>query len=298
MGKWSELKAAEKARVIQFAIRQGVSDIQTIRDTFNNIYAQGGKIHIDPSKKGTFTATASKHGKSVQAFASQVLAHKENYSPAMVKKANFARNAAHWHQTGGPLYPFSFGPLPAVRYAEGGKKTEGSVDPATIASRQAYAESTYRDSAGSRVGAKGIFQIMQPTLDDYNKANKDSVKLEDLTSTDTSLAVRNWYMGNLLGASFIDKPESTDSVRYAKALAAYNWGRGNVLKALNKAKAAGEDIYDSWGWLPYLEQEPRDYVNFILRGMDINPSHKNEVMYQAAKTLNKSKDTKIRNSQK
>ena len=53
-------------------------------------------IHIAPSKKGTFTAAAKKHGKSVQGFASQVLANKENYSPAMVKKANFARNAAKW----------------------------------------------------------------------------------------------------------------------------------------------------------------------------------------------------------
>lgn len=31
-----------------------------------------------------------------------------------------ARNAAHWHQTGGPLYPFSFGQIPAVRFDEGG----------------------------------------------------------------------------------------------------------------------------------------------------------------------------------
>lgn len=66
--------------------------------------AQGGKIHIDPSKKGTFTAAATKHGKSVQAFASQVLANKENYSPAMVKKANFARNASKWHADGGPEF--------------------------------------------------------------------------------------------------------------------------------------------------------------------------------------------------
>jgi hypothetical protein len=33
-------------------------------------YANGGKIHIKPSKRGTFTAAAKKHGKSVQAFAS------------------------------------------------------------------------------------------------------------------------------------------------------------------------------------------------------------------------------------
>lgn len=119
MGKWSELKAAEKARVIQLAMLNGVSDVNTIRDTYN-IYAEGGEIHIAPSKRGTFTAAAKKHGKSVQAFASQVLAHKDNYSPAMVKKANFARNAAHWHKTGGPLYPFSFGNVPSVRYGIGG----------------------------------------------------------------------------------------------------------------------------------------------------------------------------------
>jgi hypothetical protein len=61
------------------------------------------KIRIKKSKRGTFTAAAKKHGKSVQSFASQVLANKENYSPAMVKKANFARNAAKWHSFGGDL---------------------------------------------------------------------------------------------------------------------------------------------------------------------------------------------------
>lgn len=59
------------------------------------------KIRIKKKNRGTFTAAAKKHGKSVQAFASQVLAHKGNYSPAMVKKANFARNAARWHAEGG-----------------------------------------------------------------------------------------------------------------------------------------------------------------------------------------------------
>jgi hypothetical protein len=62
-----------------------------------------GGIYIKPSKRGTFTAAASKHGKSVQAFASQVLANKGNYSPAMVKKANFARNAAKWHHEEGGI---------------------------------------------------------------------------------------------------------------------------------------------------------------------------------------------------
>lgn len=56
-----------------------------------------GGIYIKPSKHGTFTAAAKKHGMGVQAFAKKVLANKNNYSSAMVKKANFARNASKWH---------------------------------------------------------------------------------------------------------------------------------------------------------------------------------------------------------
>lgn len=79
--------------------------------------AEGG-IHIKESKKGTFTAAASKHGKSVQGFASQVLANKENYSPAMVKKANFARNAAKWHHAMGGIDTSNS--MSGPKYAKGG----------------------------------------------------------------------------------------------------------------------------------------------------------------------------------
>ena len=67
------------------------------RNLFNTPveYKYGG-IHIKPSKRGTFTAAAKKHGMSVQGFARKVLANKSNYSSAMVKKANFARNASKW----------------------------------------------------------------------------------------------------------------------------------------------------------------------------------------------------------
>lgn len=57
----------------------------------------GGSIHIAPSKRGTFTAAATKHGMGVQEFASKVLRNKEDYSPSLVKKANFARNASKWN---------------------------------------------------------------------------------------------------------------------------------------------------------------------------------------------------------
>ena len=66
--------------------------------------ADGGPIHIAKNKRGTFTAAATKHGMGVQEFAGHVLANKDKYSPAMVKKANFARNASKWsHAYGGSL---------------------------------------------------------------------------------------------------------------------------------------------------------------------------------------------------
>lgn len=52
-------------------------------------------IKIAPSKRGTFKAAAKKAGKSVQGEASAVL-KSTTASPAMKKKANFARNAASW----------------------------------------------------------------------------------------------------------------------------------------------------------------------------------------------------------
>lgn len=59
----------------------------------------GERLQIAASQggtKGTFRAAATKADMGVQEFASHVLAHREDYSPAMVKKANFARNARRW----------------------------------------------------------------------------------------------------------------------------------------------------------------------------------------------------------
>ena len=55
-----------------------------------------GKIRIKPSKRGTFTAAAKKHGASVREFESRVLKNPEKYSKAMVRKAQFSRNARSW----------------------------------------------------------------------------------------------------------------------------------------------------------------------------------------------------------
>ena len=56
------------------------------------------KIYIKPSKRGTFTAAAKKSGMTVQKKAASVLRAGSGASPAMKKKANFARNAAKWNK--------------------------------------------------------------------------------------------------------------------------------------------------------------------------------------------------------
>lgn len=59
------------------------------------LYGDGG-IHINPANKGKFTSWAQSHGMGVQEAANKVMANKENYSPTIVKRANFAKNAAGW----------------------------------------------------------------------------------------------------------------------------------------------------------------------------------------------------------
>lgn len=111
--KWDNLSIKQKADIIAMSVKAGLRDLNDIKQNYeeslsgagrvNNSYANGGAIHISPSKRGTFTAEATKHNMGVQEFASKVLSNKEDYSPTMVKKANFARNASHWHDIGGEL---------------------------------------------------------------------------------------------------------------------------------------------------------------------------------------------------
>lgn len=109
-------KVAKKANALRqaqdtaFAWQSNVQDNAIRNATMNSnqqlqsTFAYGGGINIKPSKRGTFTRAAEKHNMGVQEFANHVLNNKENYSNAMIKKANFAKNAAGWkHAFGGDL---------------------------------------------------------------------------------------------------------------------------------------------------------------------------------------------------
>lgn len=171
MAKFTDLPLSEQRRLIKESPNTSLSDIISAYDKENapqstepsltttlpfsleNAYKSGGKIHIKPSKRGTFTAAATRHGKSVQEFASQVLAHPENYSPAMRKKANFARNAAKWHAEGGHIYDGynePFNKLWEVQYPEAPEEVSGGIIPASVVTASLPAKFRGSQSAAKR----------------------------------------------------------------------------------------------------------------------------------------------------
>ena len=108
MGEWSNLTQREKSNIIRFAIKNGVSDINQIRDTFNvyisgngggNEYKEGGSIYI--KHPGRLTALKERTGKTEAELWATGNAHTR-------KMITFARNARKWkHDDGGSLSGFS-----------------------------------------------------------------------------------------------------------------------------------------------------------------------------------------------
>lgn len=150
------------------------------------------------------------------------------------------------------------------------------IDENEIKNRQAFMESRLNPNAESYRGARGLFQIIPRTQKAYEKENKVTV---NPFNPEHSTQMRDWLWKKL------DTTKTTqgnkDFVVLAKKLAAYNYGQGNLGKALEKAKTEGIDIYNTIDFLPYLPKETQNYVKFILMNED------------AGKTYNKDYDKAI-----
>lgn len=142
---------------------------------------------------------------------------------------------------------------------------DAPIDQKDIEARQHYAESRFKNKQRSGPGARGPYQIMPRTWDAYQKKLGLSGNIDDYND---NKAVRDALMGDLYNSRWATKGYPSDSVRTAKALAAYNWGSGNLTNHLNNLKQQGSDIYHSMDWIDTLPGETRNYVNFILRGKD------------------------------
>ena len=159
--------------------------------------------------------------------------------------------------------------------------SETPVDKSNIRLRQRYAESAFNDKAESKSGAKGAFQIMPKTAEEYaKKMGEDG----DLFDPEYNGRMRDRIWDDLYNSFTATTGDPTDSVRVAKALAMYNRGRGAVGKFLQEQKDKGVDIYRSLDWVDDMPwKETRDYVNFILSNKDIPDSSKNAAEFEKAR---------------
>lgn len=243
-------------------------------------FKKGKGIHIKKKNRGKFTEYCG--GKVTDECIRKA---KKSKNPKLRKRATFAANARKWkHQEGGVLTKFETGgpvktfdintPIALTQYwddyiAENSVPfsviPEAPVDQNELAKRQAWAESSGNNQAKSRRGAKGKYQIMPKTLKEYKQKTKD---YGDVYDPKYNRRVRDYEFNRYDHTNLVNNGNPSDSVKWGRKLAIYNYGFGNVRDAINKAEAAGVNTTTNFDWLEYLPKETRDYVNFVLRGKD------------------------------
>ena len=128
---------------------------------------------------------------------------------------------------------------------------EKHVDPALIAA-VIYTESHFRDQT-SRVGAKGLMQLM-PNTADYIARRSGGTRFErtDLATPQINIAYGTWYLRYLL---------TKYHGNVVLTLAAYNAGEGKVDEWWRRASARGER-FNVAEHIPF--PETRSYVSRVL----------------------------------
>jgi len=117
---------------------------------------------------------------------------------------------------------------------------------AALLAGQAWRESRFNPEAVSPAGAVGLLQFMPGTWDDWGNGADPT---DPAASADAGIR----YMRHLM-ARYANAAEPL-----AVALAAYNWGMGNVDKAIQRSGRS-----DWAGLAPFVPQETRDYVPTVM----------------------------------
>lgn len=124
--------------------------------------------------------------------------------------------------------------------------------PPDLLAAQCAAESGWNPHAISSVGAKGLMQFVPATWGEWGHG-KDP--FDPAASLDAGCRYMVWLM---------EKFESWESPTEA-AIAAYNWGIGNLRRARNHAIDDDKPSPTSWAaFNPYLPRETRGYVKRIM----------------------------------
>lgn len=145
------------------------------------------------------------------------------------------------------------------------------MDLVDLKNRQLFAESRGNEKAKSPRGASGLYQIMPDTAQWYADSTGNVGSVWDPIYNEQ---IRDWLMERLYNYDWA-KSAKTDEERWRRAYAGYNWGSGNMSKAISKY---GDD------WYKHAPKETRDYVTFIIDNMDAGKYTTNEKYNEAKKT--------------
>lgn len=147
------------------------------------------------------------------------------------------------------IYPFPYRDIVTAEAAR------NNVDPNLVAAI-IKTESNFSTGAESKVGARGIMQIMPETGSwAAKRMNLHGFQTDDLYKADTNIKIGCWYLNDLnqeFGGNKI------------LVVAAYNGGRGNVKAWLQKEGWTGE--HADVDQIPF--PETRAYVNKVLKNYD------------------------------
>ena len=171
------------------------------RDAMKYAYAaEGGPINIKKKNRGKFTESANRAGMGVQEYARHILANKDKYSSTLVKRANFARNAASWkHAEGGPIknIPFEdwYKTVPTDRNDTTSYNLRRAYELAPFDELEAWRTSSVKDLNSGKNHLRsvylnpdtGIYEFMKsknhPTLhfetDWYNSNDPEAIKFRN-----------------------------------------------------------------------------------------------------------------------
>lgn len=256
-----------------------------------NYAAEGGSIHIKEKNRGKFTESAKRAGMGVQEFARHVLTNKENYSPLMRRRANFARNTSSWkHDDGGGLIwdiskivdlpksqtaiiPFEIGIDPYKtkedihydRVLEKLKEDSEKLDPRKISNIEALAlRDSLLSSTSNYLTKERAYQYRTRTGDNnfYDNLNHG---VYDITGEDPLLLGNGFDSENAEIFSSILKTRNLTPIQYASLMshlnreANYNYKRGH--KGDNYEDYGAYQFTDSNG--KYKSTTLTDYKNWL-----------------------------------
>ena len=90
------------------------------------LFKEGG-IMIKKENRGKFTESANRANMGVQEYARHILANKEDYSPTLIKRANFARNFGGRKAFGGDLNTYGGTYNGGLKYINNGSTHENNI---------------------------------------------------------------------------------------------------------------------------------------------------------------------------